>query len=421
MDLNSVTPIDTATNTPGIPIPVGNNPDGIAITPNGTTAYVVDNDSNAVTPIDTATNTTGTAIPVGSSPTGIAITPHGKTAYVSSTGSDDVTPISTATNTAGTPIPVGNSPLAISITPDQAPTASFTVAPAPVGSPTSFDASASGAHFGSIATYAWNFGDGTTATTHSATFNHTYAAPGSYAVTLTVTDSSGTSTTQVFTGQTMTRNGGPSATTTHTVTISGSPSQGYDEVAADGGVFTYGNAGFFGSQADTRLNAPVVGMAATPDGKGYWLVAADGGVFTHGDAGFFGSQASTRLDAPVVGMAATPDGKGYWLVAADGAVFAHGDAGFFGSQSTTELNAPMAGMAATPDGKGLLAGGGGRRGVHLRRRRLLRLRRPPPISTPRWWAWRPPPTGRATGWWPRTAGCSPTETPASLAPWRESP
>jgi hypothetical protein len=30
-------------------------------------------------------------------------------------------------------------------------------------------------------------------------------------------------------------------------------------------------------------------MASTPDGGGYWLVAADGGVFSFGDAGFFGS------------------------------------------------------------------------------------------------------------------------------------
>jgi hypothetical protein len=36
------------------------------------------------------------------------------------------------------------------------------------------------------------------------------------------------------------------------------------------------------------LDAPVVGMAATPDGMGHWLVAADGGVFAFGDAGFFG-------------------------------------------------------------------------------------------------------------------------------------
>lgn len=33
-----------------------------------------------------------------------------------------------------------------------------------------------------------------------------------------------------------------------------------------------------------NLNAPIVGMAATPTGKGFWLVAADGGVFNFGDA-----------------------------------------------------------------------------------------------------------------------------------------
>ena len=30
-------------------------------------------------------------------------------------------------------------------------------------------------------------------------------------------------------------------------------------------------------------------MASTPDGAGYWLVASDGGVFSFGDAGFYGS------------------------------------------------------------------------------------------------------------------------------------
>ena len=44
-----------------------------------------------------------------------------------------------------------------------------------------------------------------------------------------------------------------------------------------------------------HLNSPIVGMAATPTGKGYWLVAGDGGVFTFGDAHFYGS---TGVDAP---------------------------------------------------------------------------------------------------------------------------
>ena len=52
------------------------------------------------------------------------------------------------------------------------------------------------------------------------------------------------------------------------------------------------------------LNAPVVGMALGRNGQGYWLVASDGGVFAFGDAGFFGSQAPSHLNAPMVGVAA---------------------------------------------------------------------------------------------------------------------
>ena len=124
-----------------------------------------------------------------------------------------------------------------------------------------------------------------------------------------------------------------------------------------------------------HLNKPIVGMAATPDGKGYWLVASDGGIFTYGDAAFYGStgghapqQADRRAWRPPPtagatgwwpptgassptatppstarpaaidpqqarssGMAATPDGRGYWLVASDGGIFTYGDAAFYGS------------------------------------------------------------------------------------------
>ncbi len=45
-------------------------------------------------------------------------------------------------------------------------------------------------------------------------------------------------------------------------------------------------------------------MAGSPSGKGYWLVASDGGIFNYGDAGFYGSAGSLALNKPVVGMAA---------------------------------------------------------------------------------------------------------------------
>ena len=136
---------------------------------------------------------------------------------------------------------------------------------------------------------------------------------------------------------------------------------GYLLAGADGGVFNFGSAQFHGSAGSLHLNAPIVGMAATPDGGGYWLVASDGGVFTYGDAVFDGSAGALRLNAPIAGMAATPDGGGYWLVASDGGVFTYGDAVFDGSAEALHLNAPIAGMAATPDGGGywLMASDGG--------------------------------------------------------------
>ena len=67
-------------------------------------------------------------------------------------------------------------------------------------------------------------------------------------------------------------------------------------------------------------------IATTKSGKGYWLLAWDGGVFSFGDARFFGSTGAMHLNRPVVGMAPTPSGHGYWLVASDGGVFSFGDA-----------------------------------------------------------------------------------------------
>jgi N-acetylmuramoyl-L-alanine amidase len=140
---------------------------------------------------------------------------------------------------------------------------------------------------------------------------------------------------------------------TPVVGMAATPSgKGYWMVASDGGIFTFGDAQFYGSTGALTLNKPIVGMASTPDGKGYWLVASDGGIFTFGDAPFQGSEGGTALVAPIVGMAATPGGDGYWLVAADGGIFTFGDAPFFGSEGGAQLVAPAVGMASTPDGQG---------------------------------------------------------------------
>jgi hypothetical protein len=111
--------------------------------------------------------------------------------------------------------------------------------------------------------------------------------------------------------------------------------KGYWFVAADGGVFSFGNAPFHGSTGNIRLAAPVMSMTSATRQKGYWMVAADGGIFAF-NVPFEGSMPGVRAltGAPMVltvRMRALPSGKGYYLLAANGMVYAFGAAKNFGS------------------------------------------------------------------------------------------
>ena len=118
---DSVSVIDTTTNTvTGSAIPVGSVPDTVAVTPDGSRAYVTNFLGDSVSVIDTTTNSvTGSPIPVGNLPVGVAISPDGTRAYVANLGGDSVSVIDTTTNTVtGSPIPVGDSPQQLAVTPD---------------------------------------------------------------------------------------------------------------------------------------------------------------------------------------------------------------------------------------------------------------------------------------------------------------
>ena len=131
--------------------------------------------------------------------------------------------------------------------------------------------------------------------------------------------------------------------------IVGTPDgKGYWLVGLDGGVFAYGDAGFYGSMGGQPLDAPVCGMARTDDGKGYWLVSYDGGVFAFGDAAFAGSMGGKTLNGIMVSVAANPDGPGYWTAAMDGGVFAFGGAPFLGSMGGKALAHWIVSISATP-------------------------------------------------------------------------
>jgi hypothetical protein len=148
---------------------------------------------------------------------------------------------------------------------------------------------------------------------------------------------------------------------------------GYLLGAPDGGVFAYGADHFAGAAsaaehlagqsalpsalaaqvASGGLGAPVAAMATTTDKGGYWMMTATGGVFSFGDAHWYGSlTAMGGGPVPMSAMAPTPDGGGYWLVSLTGGVYSFGDARFAGSCTPAICAFLAVGIVADATGHG---------------------------------------------------------------------
>lgn len=215
--------VDTQTNQASpTTIGVGGDPLAIAVSPDGTRAYVANRNSNDVSVIDTQTSRVLTSIQVGQAPSAIAATPDGARVYVADQDGADVSVIDTKTNQvlAGTPIEMGATfrPGSLAITPDQGPIAAFKVpARLRLGAPLHPDASASHDPDGTVTAFNWDFGDGTKAAGQRP--EHRFSAPGAQKVTLTVADNEGCSTSQVFTGQTVSCNGSAAAEVSRSVKV----------------------------------------------------------------------------------------------------------------------------------------------------------------------------------------------------------
>ena len=160
------------------------------------------------------------------------------------------------------------------------------------------------------------------------------------------------------------------STTTMTISYVGplppAPHDGYQEVASDGGLFSFAEPGFlpgfYGSMGGQHLNAPIVGATPDPNDGGYLEVASDGGIFSFAPPGvtpdFFGSMGGQHLNAPIVGIAFDPYDGGYLEVASDGGIFSFAPAfntpDFFGSMGGQHLNAPIVGITFDPHDGGYL-------------------------------------------------------------------
>ena len=93
---DSVTVINTATNAIVTKIKVGNGPEGVCFSPDGTKVYVSNYDDNTVSVISTANNTVVATFQVGQGPGGISFSPDGTKAYVANYDDNTVSVINTA-------------------------------------------------------------------------------------------------------------------------------------------------------------------------------------------------------------------------------------------------------------------------------------------------------------------------------------
>lgn len=94
-------------------IPVGLSPIGSAVAPDGRFAYIANAGSNSVSVINTASNTVVKVIPVGAGPIGIAVSPDNSLVYVANSADNTVSQISTATGTVVKTIAVPATPIGV--------------------------------------------------------------------------------------------------------------------------------------------------------------------------------------------------------------------------------------------------------------------------------------------------------------------
>jgi DNA-binding beta-propeller fold protein YncE len=226
------------TPLPGSPYEVSDFPEGITITPDGRNAYVASPGGGGPTgagPGAVSSFTIGTdgalaelpdsRIPADTFPFPVGITtlPNGRFVY---TSGGDATGLLGAFGVGTGPLTtLPDSPFdtsgegpgynSASVLPNQGPVAAFAARVA--GRPATFDASGSTDPDGTVATYRWDFGDGSTLTTTDPRTTHVYPRAGTFRVSLVVTDNEGCSTTLVTTGQAVLCNGTAAATVTRAV------------------------------------------------------------------------------------------------------------------------------------------------------------------------------------------------------------
>lgn len=110
--------LDTFTSQPLQALPVGANPTGIDLSPDGRFLYVVNSSAGSVSVVDAWTVQELVRIPVGVGPQKVAVSPDGSRVFVTNKGSNSVTVLDGMTHGVVATVPVGKEPVGVAFSPD---------------------------------------------------------------------------------------------------------------------------------------------------------------------------------------------------------------------------------------------------------------------------------------------------------------
>ena len=133
---------------------------------------------------------------------------------------------------------------------------------------------------------------------------------------------------------------------------------GYEILNTSGAIYSFGDAGYFGSLLDHHYPGRGVAISMTPSGGGYAILTAAGAIYSFGDAGYFGNLLDHGYPGPAVSLAYTASGHGYWILTASGAIYSFGDALYHGNLLDHGYPGPATGMATSPQGYSILTQAG---------------------------------------------------------------
>ncbi|GAC1327473.1 MAG: hypothetical protein NVSMB17_01520 [Candidatus Dormibacteria bacterium] len=127
---------------------------------------------------------------------------------------------------------------------------------------------------------------------------------------------------------------------------------GYNILTTSGAIYSFGNANYYGNLLDHGYPGPATALSFTPAGGGYAILTRGGGIYTFGDARYYGNLIDHGYPGSAIGFAYTASGNGYWILTTSGALYSFGDAGYYGNLIDHAYPGVAASIAAARDGKG---------------------------------------------------------------------